>query len=125
MIIKDNQDNIWFGGDAGLWSFKDGKLKNYTQSFIGYIYQDSKGNILTISKGQGAKKITVDYAVKNNPDSWKLSRYSAISENKIDTTPEIITSSEYTIFGILEDKNGTIWYGTLDGVKRIIKQKSS
>lgn len=125
MVIKDNQDNIWFGGDAGLWSFKDGKLHNYSQSFIGYIYQDSKGNILTISKGQGAKKMTVDYAVKNNPDSWNLSSYSAISLNKIDSTPEIITSSEYTIFGILEDKNGTIWYGTLDGVKRIVKQKSS
>ena len=77
---------------------------------------------MTISKGQGSKKMTVDYSVKNNPDSCNLSSYSATSQNKIDTTPDIITTSDNMIFGILEDKNSTIWYGTLDGIKRILKE---
>lgn len=56
IIIKDNRDNIWFGSDVSLLSFKDGKLNNYSQSIISYVFQDNKENLLTISKGQGAKK---------------------------------------------------------------------
>lgn len=122
IILKDKQGNIWFGGNDGLWVYKDGKLKNYSKSFIGYIYQDKSGNILTASKDQAGEKLIKDYNNNDNSESWNISRYPAGFQNQKDAIPKIIKSNEYMIFGILEDNNKTIWYGTLYGVKRITKQ---
>lgn len=121
IILKDMQGNIWFGGNDGLWVYKEGKLKNYSKSFIGYIYQDKEGNILTASKDQSGEKLIKDYNNKENSESWNLSRYPVNFQNQKDVKPEIIKPNEYMIFGILEDNNKTIWYGTLYGVKRITK----
>lgn len=119
IILKDMQGNIWFGGNDGLWVYKDGKLKNYSKSFIGYIYQDKEGNILTASKDQSGEKLIKDYNNKENSESWKISRYPVNFQNQKDGKSIIIKSNETMIFGILEDNNNTIWYGTLYGVKRI------
>ncbi len=119
VLLKDRQGNMWFGGNDGLWVYKDGKLKNYSKSFIGYIYQDRIGNILTASKDQAGEMLIKDYDHKDNSESWNISRYPANFQNQNDVKPEIIKSNETMIFGILEDNNNTIWYGTLNGVKRI------
>ena len=47
-----------------------------------------------------------------NPDGG----YSV--SNKIDMVPEVLKANEGMIFGILEANDGSIWFGTLDGVKR-------
>jgi len=106
-IIEDQTDAIWLGGNDGLWRYDGGTFSNLTKDFVGYIYEDSKGNIWTSSE---------------TSKGWALSRYDEkvlVHDKPIAT--EI--SSAYTdgrgmIFGILEAFDSTIWFGALDGVYR-------
>jgi ligand-binding sensor domain-containing protein len=104
-IIEDRKGNIWLGGNNGLWRYDGSTFTNFTYTFVGYIYEDSAGNIWTSSGG-----VTGD---------WVLSRYSEKSLTNNDVAqPQIIKSKEGMIFGILEANDGSIWLGTLDGVRR-------
>lgn len=106
-IIQDRNGNIWLGGNDGLWRYDGINFTNITKDFIGYIYEDKDGNILTSSGSIGSEK------------NWKLSRYNVKSlTNKFTISPEILKSNEEMIFGILEAKDGNIWFGTLEGVYR-------
>jgi hypothetical protein len=72
---------------------------------VGYIYEDKKGNIWTSSEERPGV-------------SWALSRYDEklLSDKKPIATK--INSSQKMIFGILEAFDGSIWFGTLNGVYR-------
>ncbi|MXV15046.1 ligand-binding sensor domain-containing protein [Hufsiella ginkgonis] len=102
-IIEDNKGNIWLGGPDGLWRYDGNTFTNFTQKFIGYIIEDKKGNIWTSSEG-------------DNSRAWALSRYEgkSLSDKKPAVTE--IKSNEGMIFGILEAYDGSIWFGTLNGV---------
>lgn len=108
-MIKDKKDNMWMGGPDGLWRSTGSTFTNLNRNFIGYIYEDKNGNIWTSSEN-----------VKDG--KWGLSRYS--SETLLDAAPKALEiKSEHTnhkgmVFGILEANDGTIWFGTLDGVYR-------
>lgn len=103
-IIKDKKGTIWLGGADGLWRYDGKTFTNFTQKFVGYIYQDKKGNIWTSSES-------------GNAQGWLLSRYDGktLSHKKPKVT-EI--TNKPMIFGILEDHKGNIWFGDLDGVHR-------
>ncbi|MCR9017060.1 ligand-binding sensor domain-containing protein [Aquiflexum gelatinilyticum] len=103
-VIEDQKGNIWLGGNDGLWRYDGNVFTNIAKGFVGFIYEDKKGNILTSSE---------------TSDGWALSRYNEKSlTNKIAVVPEIIKANEGMIFGIREANDGSIWFGTLDGVKR-------
>jgi ligand-binding sensor domain-containing protein len=104
-IIEDKRENIWFGGPDGLWRYDGHTFTNFTHKFVGYVYEDKKGNIWTSSE-------------KDKHRGWALSRYdgAALSDETVEVTE--ITSSKKLIFGISEANNGHIWFGTLDGVCR-------
>lgn len=112
-IIEDRRGNIWLGGNGGLWRYDpsaslkpDGKsFTNFTQNFIGYIYEDREGNIWTSSE-DGSNR------------AWVLSRYDASSLSGDQATPTRIRSEEGMYFGIMEDVQGGIWFGNLNGVCR-------
>jgi ligand-binding sensor domain-containing protein len=110
-IIKDKKGNIWLGGYDGLWRYNPSAgrkaggsaFTNFTQKFVGYIYEDKKGNIWTSSE--------------SGNNMWLLSRYDEKSLNdKKPTVTEI--ANKPMIFGILEDDKGNIWFGSFDGVYR-------
>ena len=103
-VIEDRSGNIWLGGNDGLWRYDGHSLTNYSRSFVGYIYEDKKGAIWTSSE--------VDRG------TWALSRYEGKSllDNKVAATP--IRTEEGMFFGIVEDANGGIWLGSLEGVGR-------
>lgn len=105
-LLEDSAGNIWLGGNDGLWSYNGISFSNLTTRFVGNIYQDKKDNIWTSSDtGKG----------------WALSRYEGKSvTSSLFATPLVtdIISNEGMIFGILEAKNGTVWFGTLNGVRR-------
>lgn len=103
-IIKDKNDNLWLGGNDGLWSYDGKSFTNYTKSFVGYIYEDKKGHIWTSSAG-----------INQN---WVLSKYDKYALNNIETVPNEIKVIDGMIFGITEDREGNIWFGTLNGVYR-------
>jgi ligand-binding sensor domain-containing protein len=107
-IIEDRRGNIWLGGNDGLWRYDGKTFTNFTEQFIGYIYEDKNGNILTSSgniKGQ---------------QGWALSRYDKMSltNNYSISVPETIKGNEGMIFGILEADDGSIWFGSGNGVNR-------
>jgi ligand-binding sensor domain-containing protein len=103
-IIKDKKGNIWLGGYDGLWRYDGSTFTNFTQKFVGYIYEDKKGNIWTSS-------------VSDNGQGWVLSRYD---EKSLSDKKPIVTqiANKPMIFGILEANDGNIWFGALDGVYR-------
>ena len=101
-MIKDKKGNIWLGGYDGLWRYDGKTFTNFSQKFVGYIYEDKEGNILTSSESA-------------NTPGWVLSRYDEKSlTDKKPTVTEI--ANKPGIFGILEDDKGNIWFGAFDGV---------
>lgn len=104
-IIEDREGNIWLGGNSGLWRYDGATYTNITRDFVGYIYEDSAGNIWTSSD-------------EHSRSGWALSRYDHNSLAQSKPKPTIVKSGEGMIFGILEANDGSIWFGTLQGVQR-------
>ncbi len=106
-ITEDKKGTIWLGGADGLWRYDSSSFANITQDFVGYIYEDKKGNIWTSSQ---------------TAQGWMLSRYDESSlSNKEPIVKEIKSdyeSNKRMIFGILEDFDGNILFGSLDGMYR-------
>ncbi len=102
-IIEDKNGNIWLGGGDGLWRYDGSTSTTFTENFVGYVYEDKKGNIWT--SGKNANGI------------WVLSRYDEKSFS--DKKPTVIELTEsLNLFGILEANDGSIWFGSFDGVYR-------
>lgn len=102
-IIEDKKGNIWLGGNDGLWRYDGITFSNITTDFVGYIYEDKKGSIWTSSQ---------------STNGWALSRYDIISLDSEKRAVTDIKTGERMFFGILEDSDGNIWSGTLNGVYR-------
>ena len=104
-IIEDKKGNIWLGGNDGLWRYNGRIFTQFSTNFVGYIYEDRNGNIWTSSE-------------ESSRGSWALSRYDEKSlSNNEPPVPEV-KSKEKMIFGILEANDGSIWFGSLNGVHR-------
>lgn len=112
-IMEDKKGNIWMSGSSGLWRYDGSTFKNFTNTFVGYVYEDRKGNIWTSSQP------AYNY---NRGDRWALSRYDVKTlSNQKPIVIDIMADYEAyknMIFGILEAKDGSIWFGTLGGVYR-------
>ena len=103
MILEDQHGVIWIGGEDGLYRYEPlnatatgGRFMTaITKDFIGYIFEDKAGS-LWLSQGHGHR--------------FSLHRY--------DGKTSVSIASRDMIFGITEDRNGNIWFGTTDGVVR-------
>lgn len=103
-VIEDKKGNIIFGGNDGLWRYSGSTFTNFTQNSVGYVHEDSNGNIWTTS---------------NTSLGWVLSRYDEKTlSNKNPTPTEIHPKVGGAFFGVLEDKDGSFWFGASDGVYR-------
>ena len=73
---------------------------------MSYMIADKKGNIWTTERVDPYK------------ETWALSRYDV--ESLYDKKPMAteITSGANGLFGILEARDGSIWFGSTDGVYR-------
>lgn len=105
-IIPDKRGNIWLGGSDGLWLYDGQSFNNHSKNFVGYIFEDSKGNIWTSSAE----------AKNGNSQNWVFSRYDHKSLLAGTLSPTPIKSESNMFFGINEDAQGAIWLGTLRGV---------
>lgn len=125
-VIKDRKGNIWLGGNNGLWSYDGSSFTNYTRDFVGYIYEDKNGNIWTSSEASAGswvlschdEKALEDKQLRLAPVTSLLSSGTekVLYDEMIKSTQ--ILEAEGMFFGILEDREGHIWFGTLEGVGR-------
>lgn len=108
-IIEDSKGNIWLAGQDGLWRYDGTTFTNITDDFVGFVYEDRKGNIWTSSESKVSGK-------------WGISRYEAksLSDKKPVATriPSEYEANDRMTFGILEARDGSIWFGSLGGVYR-------
>lgn len=102
-IIEDSNGNIWLGGNAGLWRYDGQSWTNFTKTFVGYVYEDSKGDIWT-SSGFGS--------------NWAITYYTGTSLSLEQIKARELSVYEGMYFGILEDSQGQMWFGKLDGIYR-------
>ena len=111
-IIEDKKGNIWLGGDDGLWRYDPsadslraggGTFANFTRHYVRCVYEDKKGNIWTSGFNDNGK--------------FTFSRYDEKSLSDKKPTAIEITES-LNLFGILEANDGSIWFGSFDGVYR-------
>lgn len=114
-IVKDRENNIWLGGNDGLWRFDGKEYTQLSKNFTGYIYEDSDGNILTSSQNttQSQKDWTISQS--NNSKDWVLTRYDASFLHQPKPKPTILLSQKTMLFGILKDKEKNTWVGMLSG----------
>lgn len=121
-IIEDKKGNIWFGGsiikdrkgnifslDEGLWRYDGNSFTKVSQRGASAMIEDKKGNIWTTGSVNPP-----------NGDVWALSRYEHESLYKKEPTVTEIMSIKGPgmLCGILEANNGSIWFGSLNGVYR-------
>jgi len=105
-IIEKNNGDILIGGQAGLTIYNGETLEKILTDFIGFLYEDRKGN-LWISAGKG-----------DNPFSMTLYRYTENFSFPLikGVNFDLIKKGAGLIFGITEDNEGNIWFGTLEGI---------
>ena len=114
--LQDKAGNLWFGTTAdGVYRY-DGKLFiNFTMkdglssNGVSCILEDKSGNIWFggddgISRYNGKSFTSIPIIVSNSNNI-----YPSASFNKN-------SSTKNAVWSIMQDKNGTIWFGTNDGV---------
>ncbi|OOQ56569.1 ligand-binding sensor domain-containing protein [Mucilaginibacter pedocola] len=119
-IIEDRKGNIWFGAsiiDArqgstlyvsnGLWRYDGSDFIKVSPRSASAIIEDKHGNIWTT----GA-------ASANGVGNWILSRYDKKSLNDKKPAVTEVMDTPKMLCGILEAKDGNIWFGSLSGVYR-------
>lgn len=102
IMLKDKNENIWFGGRNNGNFIYDGKeFTKFTEKVgIGNpILADKSGNIWF----SGEEKLST---VENEGGIW---RYDGTTFKNYNTNDGI---SKYSVWSMLQDKNGNIWIGT-------------
>lgn len=102
-IIKDSRGLIWLGGNDGLWRYDGQTFVQIINKFTGYIYEDALGNIWTSTEISG-------------PEDWAFIRFDSNTVTLPEPQKEVLNPGVGMLFGIEEDNQGNIWFGTLNGV---------
>lgn len=114
--MEDSDGNLWFGTTGeGLFKY-DGKLfmhfgmkQGLNSNIIYSILQDKTGQVWVGTK-KGLNRLDGNI-FKSLPILSTNSTSFYLSHTKNNTTP-----TENAVWSMLQDKNGTIWLGTDDGV---------
>jgi len=125
-IIQDKKRNIWLGGNDGLWCYDGRTYTKLTDDFVGYVYEDKKGNIWTSSERSNnnvpaMQTDSMPSGSVNNAKGWELSRYDEkflLTEKPTLTKIKPENGAKITLFGISEVSDGSIWVGAENGVYR-------
>lgn len=119
--IQDKSRNIWVASNGDGVHIFDGKgFTNYRvedgldNNIIYSILEDRKGNIWVGTK-TGLNRYDPVSNSKNGKSftSVQLSNTNIFSPNN---SPEVSSPKQNGVWCMMEDKNGTIWFGTDDGV---------
>lgn len=149
-IISDNQNNIWVGTlDNGLFKYSNGIIKNYTtddglfSNSINCLYCDKKGTIWVgqdngfckIENGKissytkaGVNPFISIRCITDDKDGkiWLASYINGVvvydgKTFKKYTMYDGLASN--TVYSVLCDENGSMWFGTAQGLTRLKENK--
>lgn len=106
-IIEDKKGSIWFGDTDGLWRYDGSTFTRVSQMGAFAIIEDKEGNIWTTGQVHPGGVV-----------AWKLLRYD--QKTLYDKNPIVteIMSTQKMLCGILEADDGSIWFGSINGVYR-------
>ncbi len=111
--LIDRKGHLWFSGEKGIYHYDGEKLRHPFQSTSFSLMEDSHGNIWytggTLKSGDA------------KPGGSVLNRFDPTAglENFIEASEQIEIGERGMIFGLTEDKDGNIWFGTGRGIGRI------
>ena len=110
-IIQDKTGNIWIGGSDGLFNTKS--RTTITESFTGNLFEDKAGYLwLTAADtARGMDLMSFDNKPVRNSNGMVLYRYNGYALERI-------FENDNQVFGITQDRDGNIWFGTAVGVSR-------
>lgn len=104
-IIGDQDGTIWLGGANGLWRYDGTTVSQLLQTPVLRVFKDQKQNVWISSACA--------------PGMFALTRYDAASFPE--TKPSGIVIGRFrNLFGITEARDGSIWFGTNEGVYRCV-----
>jgi ligand-binding sensor domain-containing protein len=113
-IVEDHNGKIWIGSAEGLYRYEPGNLpgKNraitrVTKNGIYYIFEDDSGILWLSGEGLNNREMSLFRCDNRHPEN-----------NHPEKLLTRITS-DLQVFGITQDRNGSIWYGTAEGICRI------
>ena len=107
-VIADGQGTVWLGGQDGLWRYANDNFDQVSPDFAIYVYEDRAGNIWTTQLGKDDQYVLAQYSVPHLTDTEPTVREIA--------SPH--AGNRGMLFGILEARDKSVWFGGLDGVYR-------
>jgi ligand-binding sensor domain-containing protein len=124
-IAEDKKGNIWFGAtikedkrgntlyvSQGLWRYNGNAFTKVSQKGASAIIEDKNGNIWTTGADEPPRV----------GQAWSLSRYDQQSlNNEKPTFTEIVSIKDGMLCGILEARDGSIWYGALGPISGVYR----
>ena len=107
--LMDRKGHLWFGGMDGLYHYDGERVRHVFRPSSYSLMEDSQGNIW-FSGGA----TTGGTSVLNRFDP------AAGVENLFTARKQFEVKDRGIIFGLTEDKDGNIWFGTAPGIGRIV-----
>jgi ligand-binding sensor domain-containing protein len=113
--MEDTEGNLWFGSiGEGLYKYDSrsfvhfGTEQGLNSNIVYCILQDKSGTVWVgtnkgLNRFDGKKFVSIPIVLSNN-----TAPYLSVSKN--------VASTENAIWSMMQDRNGTIWLGTNDGV---------
>ena len=112
--LFDRKGHLWFSGANGLYHYDGKKVRHLFQHASYSLMEDSQGNIWFSGGALKGDK---------NPQSGGsiLNRFDPAAglENILTARKQIKLKGRGMIFGLTEDNDGKIWFGTGRGIGRI------
>ncbi len=111
--VIDRKGHLWFSGSKGLYHYDGKKVRHVFQPACFSLFEDSQGNIWFSGgwlKGEEGPKPGISVLNRFDP--------AAGLENILAARQQIEVNAG-AIFGLTEDKDGNIWFGTGSGIGRI------
>lgn len=106
--LMDRKGHLWFGGMDGIYHYDGEKVRHVFEPSSYSLMEDSHGNIW-FSGGA------------SNDGSSVINRFAPAAglENVFSARKQFDVKDRGIIFGLTEDKDGNIWFGTAPGIGRI------
>ena len=109
--LIDRKGHLWFSGSSGIYHHDGDSLRHLFKPASFCLMEDSRGNIWFNSGPPGDQPTSHTSILNRFPPTADL-------DNLLPASQQFEVQSP-AIFGITEDKNGNLWFGTSTGVAQV------